>query len=83
MYDLDLSPRAKRQLGHLLWSVRDKIEEEIDEIRLNPSQGEPLARDLTGQLRARIGVYRIVYKVYSKDKRILVTRIEHRETVYN
>ena len=47
----------------------------------NPQRvGKPLGRDLEGSYSARRGDYRVIYEIHGED--VLVTRINHRASIY-
>lgn len=49
----------------------------------NPQRvGKPLERDLSGSRSARRGDYRVLYEIHEDAGDILVTRVDHRATVY-
>lgn len=82
MYEVVLTTRARKQLHLLPWKSQDHVIKLLLELKENPT-GKFLERELVNQVGERMGVYRIVYKLYPKDRRVLVTRIGHREKVYN
>lgn len=83
MYGVKLTARAKRALKKLPESYKAAIALAIDELKEDPTLGKPLGRELTGKFSLRIGVLRIIYKVYKDDRMILVFNIDHRSKVYN
>jgi len=44
--------------------------------------GKPLLRELSGNLAARRGVYRIIYRINEETETVEVVRIDHRSRVY-
>lgn len=83
MYELVITPDAEKQLDKLPWRIREDIITSLRDLREYPSLGKPLGRELTGQRSLKVGVYRIVYKIFTQDKRVLITIIDHRAKVYN
>ena len=82
-YKLKIESVAKRQLK----VIRDiygenNLDSALFEIKEFPFIGKPLSRELTGSFSYRIGVYRIIYKVYEKEKLVRVMTAGHRATVY-
>jgi mRNA interferase RelE/StbE len=52
-------------------------------LKTNPYRvGKPLRNDLTGLYGARIGNYRIIYRINETEHLIAVVRIRHRAHVY-
>lgn len=82
MYELEVSAYAERQFEKLTWRIQDNVIAAFREIRENPLSGKLLGGNLSGQWSIRVGVYRILYKIFPRDKKILVKKIEHRATVY-
>ena len=82
MYYVIFSPRANKESKKLPERYRKAIKEAIEEMNENPYAGKPLSRELTRRYSYRIGVYRIVYKISERDKKIYVITVGHRATVY-
>ena len=76
------SSRFDRELNKfdpVFQSHVDKIEEELKD---NPYLGKPLTREHEGKFSYKVGTYRVVYKIYEKEKRVFVLTAGHRSTVY-
>lgn len=82
MYRIKLTPKAKRELKILSRLHKYAIASIIEDLKENPFSGKPLTRELTGQLAYRVGVYRIIYKVNKRDKKVTILTIGHRASVY-
>lgn len=49
----------------------------------NPARlGSPLRRELTGLHAARVGAYRVVYRIDDDSRAIVILRVDHRSDVY-
>lgn len=49
----------------------------------NPARlGRPLQRELVGLHSARVGPYRVVYRIDEPSRAIVIARVEHRSDVY-
>lgn len=49
----------------------------------NPRRvGRPLRDDLVGLHAARVGMYRVMYRIIDTEHVVLVTRIDHRADIY-
>jgi mRNA interferase RelE/StbE len=74
---------AWRELESLAPGIRTRIEEDIDRLAGEPRpQG---ARKLTaggGQLRIRVGRYRILYTIDDKREQVIIGSVGHRREVY-
>ena len=60
--------------------VKRRVRAEIDALKVDPSRGEPLHGDLTGLLRARVGRYRVVYRLTADA--IQIWAVGPRSTIY-
>ena len=83
MYRIFISPRAKKELKNITKLYRKAVAEAIDELIDDPYVGKPLARELNQKYSYRIGVYRIIYKIYKKDKKVSILTVGHRATIYS
>mgnify|MGYP001592504289 CR=1 FL=1 len=85
MLDAELSNNAKRFLKNADKELYDRIISNIEEL-----QKEPLPKDATtvkglkGKVyRIRVGSYRILYEIYREKSKLVVIKIDKRETVYD
>lgn len=64
--------------------VRTAIKRAIEEkLMIDPlAFGKPLRYSLKGHRRLRVGDYRIVYRIESATKTVLIIAIKHRKDVY-
>lgn len=83
MFKLLISRRAANTSKKLPQYVQDAVVLALEEIIDDPFLGKPLSRELSEMFSYRIGVYRIIYKVSVKEKKIRVLKIGHRSKVYN
>ena len=77
-----LSKSANKQIVKLPLSIQNKINQAFITIKNNPLAGAKLNGVLAGQYKFRIGDYRIVYTFNSKENKVCVVKIEHRQGVY-
>ncbi len=82
MYQVIVSPEAKKRLKNISKIYRKGIAEAIDSLKDDPYLGKPLTRELTGRYSYKIGVYRVIYIINEKDKLVYVISAGHRSTVY-
>ena len=82
MYHIKLARQAKKELRTLKAIYHVSVKNALEEIKENPFSGKPLSRELTRRYSYRIGVYRIVYKISERDKKMYVITVGHRATVY-
>jgi len=82
-FDTDVEKDLKK-LGHtaqkkIISYLKDKIIPMSDPRTL----GKPLAGDLSGLWRYRVGDYRIIAKIEDNDFIILVIHVGHRKNIYS
>lgn len=84
MFKLQVTAKARKQLKEIS-AIYEKtaVIDVLDQIKENPLLGKPLTRELFGKLSFKVGVYRIIYSINNKDKKIIVIRAGHRATVYD
>lgn len=83
MYEVTFTPRADKRLKEISKQGRVEVGQVIEDLKNNPYIGKPLQRNLIGRLSYRIGLYRITYKIYEKEKIVKVLTVGHRSIVYN
>lgn len=83
MYQLIISPQAKKELKKIKKSYEMAIKFAVEDIKENPDLGKQLSRNLTGKFSYRVGVYRIIYKVDKQNKVVNILSAGHRGTVYD
>lgn len=83
MYKLVISPQAQKELKKIKAFSKSAIGLVLEEIREDPTLGKPLTRDLNKKFSYRVGVYRVIYKINSKDKIVNILSTGHRAIVYN
>ncbi len=81
-YKLIISTKASSELKRIPKNHQKAIISALSEIIENPILGKPLTRELIGRFSFRVGIYRIIYKVDQKDRKIIVLRAGHRTKVY-
>lgn len=76
-------PRAvEKQLRRLSDHILRQIEEALNELRLDPLAGKPLAGPLAGKRSLRVGNHRIVYRYDESTRTVNVLDIADRREVY-
>jgi len=82
-YRIYLTRRADKELKKLPPNTKERIEEKIEELSFNPlPRGAAKLIGLKDAYRIRTGNYRILYRVYWKERIIVVFRIAPRKSAY-
>jgi len=82
-YTIFASKRFIKEFNKLPANLQRKIKNEIKILEDKPFAGISLQGTLSGKLKLRIGNYRIIYIVNTKEKRVYLLAIGHRKKVYN
>jgi mRNA interferase RelE/StbE len=82
MYQVIVAPRARKEIKSLAKIYKKAIIEAIDDLAENPFLGKPLTRELTGKYLYRIGVYRLIYTIRKRDKKVFILTAGHRGKIY-
>ena len=81
-YKVVITKKAQKDLKSLDKVFLNKTKRALISLQNTPHIGKSLSGILKGYYSIRIWPYRIVYKVFLKEKTILVVRIGHRKDVY-
>ena len=69
-------------MAHLHPLRKQKIKESLRLMAHNPLLGKPLQEELKGFFSYRVGVFRIIYAMDQKSKKLHVISIGPRRTIY-
>lgn len=83
MYTIRITPKAISQLKNIKENHKNALAQTIEDLKENPFLGKPLEKDLKGKYSYRVGVYRIIYVINQKDKKINIISAGHRSIIYN
>lgn len=82
-YAVCIVPSALRNLGRLPRDAARRIRDLIDALSSSPRpHGAKQLRGTDNVWRARVGDYRVVYRIDDRAVTVLVVRIGHRRDVY-
>jgi mRNA interferase RelE/StbE len=82
-YSIVLSPAARKSLARLPAETSARITTRISTLTENPRPpGAVALQGVKGDLRLRVGDYRIIYIVEDESKVVRVVKIAHRSEVY-
>ncbi|MBU0609213.1 MAG: type II toxin-antitoxin system RelE/ParE family toxin [Armatimonadetes bacterium] len=84
MYDIEFSPRARRNFLHLPRQVQERVARELERLCADPFHRgtKALQGGLAPYRRARVGDYRIVYQIETDRIVVLIVEIVHRSGAY-
>ena len=83
MYEIIISPHAKRELKKIEKTYKQVLSEAIKEIKEDPFLGKPLIQEFSGKFSYRVGFFRIIYKVNVEDKIVNILSAGHRSVIYD
>ncbi len=81
-YKIEIDNHVLSYLKKLDKKDKEKIIDKLAFLSENPKAGKPLRYVLHGYRRARVGKYRIIYRIKEKEKIVFIVAIGHRKTVY-
>lgn len=86
MWTIDYEEKAAQELAKLDRQTAKRIKKYLD-TRIATDEdprrfGEPLAENLSGLWKYRIGDYRVIADIQDEIVRVLVVRIGHRRKIY-
>ncbi len=79
-YTLVISPKLLKKLEKLDRATKERILDAIKEILENPEKFKPLRYELKGLRSARVGKWRIIYRIEGEE--VIILSIGHRKNVY-
>lgn len=84
-YSIELSREAADDIEALYRSDRklfNRIIKKMESLEGSPYEGKPLVENHKGEFSLRVGKYRIVYEIDSKNQILYILTIKHRKHVY-
>ncbi len=83
MRAIELLPSAARELANLERAIQRRVARRIGQLAEDPRGGGAMKlRGADDIWRARVGDYRILYRIQDDRPAVLVIRIAHRREVY-
>jgi len=82
MYQVVLSRNAVKDLDKINKKYKPHIFAALFDLRKDPYLGKKLKGKFREYYSLRVGVYRVIYKIYKARLNILVIRIGHRQKAY-
>ena len=81
-YLVRIKASAAKALAAIPLADRLRIAEAIDRLKAEPHAGSALKGEFAGLRRLRLGNYRILYEVSSRELVVLVVRVAQRGRAY-
>jgi len=81
-YNVDLLPTAQRDYRKLPPELRPRISQALRTLKNPHLVSAKKVRDSKDRWRIRVGDYRIIYKIDSSQRLVIVISIAHRREVY-
>lgn len=85
MYHVELSRDAKRFFERADASLQRRLDRCFDQLKVGPRDAgniKPLAGNLAGRYRYRIGDYRVIYRIDDRQHLVAVLKITQRSEAY-
>ncbi|MFX0099896.1 MAG: type II toxin-antitoxin system RelE/ParE family toxin [Candidatus Hodarchaeota archaeon] len=82
MYEVLFTETAKKQLKSLPRNIRKRIIQKIEEIARDITHVEFKKLTGTTYYRLRIGDYRVIFDIKTKELIILIIKVGHRKKIY-
>lgn len=76
-----LHPKAAKALKSLEKSLKSRIIRRLKELENHPKAGKRLKYSNFWSLR--VGDYRVIYEIYTDEKKVIILFIGHRKKVYD
>lgn len=81
-FTLDIPPDVADIIRHLSPDVKRGVRAAFRALSVNPHEGVPLVRELTGKWRYRVRRYRVVYEVDARARVLRIVAVGHRRSIY-
>lgn len=82
-YKVEILPSAIKALKKIDPRYIDKIKARIDFLAIDPRHhGSIKLSGVENAYRTRVGIYRIIYKIYDSKVLVAVVNIDHRKNIY-
>lgn len=83
VYQVEITPAAKRQIKKLSQRVQKLIVERLEQLAINPRSSGVLKMESEEDLyRIRVGNYRIIYEIQDQVLLVIIVKVGHRGDVY-
>jgi len=85
MLNIEFSNNSKNFLKNTDKELYERIMERVEDLKIEPIPTDSkIVRGLKGKVyRVRVGSYRILYEIYKEQSKLLIAKIDKRDSVYN
>lgn len=80
-YEVELKPRARKDLRRIAKSDAARVVEALGELEDNLKGNVKRLTDFTPQFRLRVGDFRVLFEI-EQTSRVIVYRVRHRRDAY-
>ena len=81
-YKILFTPHAQKDINHLPLPIKERVEQVLHKISINPYLGKTLQGEWKGAYSYRLSDYRIIYKINKSSILVIVLKIGHRKDIY-
>ena len=81
-YSLEVTRRFEKDFRKLPLDIRRRVDAEARALEHDPFLGKRLRGEFEGSHSLRIGDYRVIYRVITSEKRVILMTVAHRHKVY-
>ena len=80
-YQIVMTPRAEQNLSRR--QVMERVSQRIDALAQQQRLGKLLKGRLRGKWSLRVGDYRVIYRLNTTQRQVIVENIGHRREIYD
>lgn len=82
-YRVEYRPTAIKDLDDIPAAIQERVFSAVDSLEKNPlPRRTKKIKKEKNRFRIRVGVYRVVYRVFFDEKLIMVEFVRHRKNIY-
>ena len=82
MFELLYTKEARKEINQLDKKLKARLQQALEKLASRPELGKTLIGELKGKFSYRVGNYRVIYRVFHDDMKIVILTIGHRREVY-
>ncbi len=83
-FRVTLARAAEKEIARLQQQIKNRVIRAIDLLAENPyRRGSKKLKGSHNGYRFRVGDYRIIYEIFSEDRRVDIAHVRHRREAYD